>query len=291
MRLLFFVIICMNAFNSFASDVSFVVYHSKQSILKTGAPKALKKGDQLSSKDIVWVGTSGQLVLLCSNYKIIQVSKPGAYTVKALLAMCNKTAASYNTAYFKYVWEQFTRPEGSPDKNPEAYMKNVGAVSRGCNEVTVSIRSDTTHFYAGHLPIFWSAVYDSAYATLYEHAYDGAALRKIPLLKGQPLELGDLLAGVPAGSYYWQVEGSQGSACERKYLELWKKERYKKQIAALLKDIPPSTPAEKAFAAGFLMQEHFFFAEAIKWYRKAIKLEPENSTYNKAIETFYEKNF
>jgi len=291
MRFLFLFIFFIIGSCIYATDVSFVVYHSKGTVMKTGAKTPLKKGDQLLLKDAVTLGSSSQLVLLCSNYKVIQINKAGAYPVKTLLGLCNKNAASYNSAYFKYVWEQFTSPEGSPDKNPTDYMKNVGAVSRGCNEVATSMRSDTTHFYRGELPVFWNSIYKTSYAVVYDQLYDGAVLKKIPLKKDQPFLLGDLLRGLPAGNYYWQVAGSEGSACERKYVQVWEKKVYKKSIASLVKDIPKYSQAEKAFATAFTLQENFFMAEALTWYKKAAKQEPNNPIYNKAIESFYEKNF
>ncbi len=291
MRILFLLFFLIPGFQSFAIDISFVVYHSKGAVMKKGNKKPLKKGDRLLPQDIVNLEGTSQLVLVCSNYKVIQLKKPGAYAVKSLLQLCIKSAAAYNSAYFKYVWDQFTNPEGSPDKNPGEYMKNVGAVSRGCNEYGTSLQSDTVHYYAGSLPVYWRSAFDTVYATVYDQLYDGVAIKKILLQKNQPFLLQSLLQDLPPGNYYWQLEGPQGSACERKYLQLWDKKTYQNQVTSLLKNIPPATSADEAFARAFVLHEHFFMAEALVWYQKAAKLEPKNPIYNKAIEAFYEQNF
>ncbi len=276
---------------AFATDVSFVVYYSNGTPMKSGTKKPLKKGDQLFLKDVITIAAPGKLVLLCSNYKAIQLNKPGTYSVKNLLGSCGKSTESYSNAYLKYVWEQFTSPEGSPEKDPSAYMKNVGAVSRGCMEVSTSVKSDTLRFYAGTFAISWSASYQTSQAAVYDQPYDGTALKTLSLQEDKPFEMKDMLRGLPAGNYYWQIQGPNGTNCERKYVQVWNKKTYSQQLSSIRKAIIPSSPAEEAFATGFALQENFFMAEALSWYEKAAKLEPNNPIYKKATETFYDKNF
>ena len=289
MRFLFLVLFLACSIILHATDIAFVVYHSKGANTKAGSKSRLKKGDQLLLKDILTLGEESQLVLVCSNYKVIQISKKGNYPIKKLLLQCKKTAASYSSSYFKYIWEQFTHPHGSPDKNPEDYMKNVGAVSRGCHEVTTSVKTDTVRFHSGYFPVYWDAAYEVSFAVVYNQLYDGAPMKKIQLVKGKPFLLGDLLKGLSTGDYYWQVEGSNGGNCERKYLQLWDKQTYRKAVAALLREIPATTKAEEAFASAFVLEENYFIAEALGFYQQAVKLQPSNPIYKKSLEKFHEK--
>ncbi len=250
----------------------------------------LKKGDQLFAKDLLVLGEGSKLLLICSNYQIIQLSKKGNYPVKKLVAQC-KQATSYSSSYFKYVWNELTHPHGKPEQEPESYMKNVGAVSRGCNEVALAMQVDTIHYYSGTLPLVWWAAYEKPVAAVFEQAMDGEAVQKITLAAKEPLQLTQLVKDLSPGTYYWQIMGEQGSGCERKYLKIWNKASYLKAVQALLGFVPESSPAETAYAKAFLLHEHHFLAEALPYYKLAVKLNPGNSIYRTSLNKFYETNF
>lgn len=272
-----------------ANDISFVVYHVKGNIQQSGKKQQLKKGDQLFAKDILVLNDASQVVLICNNYKIIQLSKKGKYEVTALLQQCNKTSASYSSSYFQYVWNELTHTKGKPEKKPGDYMKNVGAVSRGCADVVFGIATDTLQVSPNSkLFIHFKAFYTNATVAIYPELYDGAALNKIAVKNEDSLQIKSLTNSLAPGIYYWQVVGADGSSCERNYIKIWDTKEYKKMIFFLLKDVPSTTAAETAFTKAFLLHENKFTAEALVWYKKAVRLDPSNLIYQQSLSSFYE---
>jgi hypothetical protein len=270
-----------------AADISFVVYYVKGLVSKNSKIK-IKKGDKISANESVIIGDGASVILICSNYKAIQLNKKGTFTAKSLLVQCNDKGASYSGSYFKYVWNEFTHAHGKPEANPEEYMKNVGAVSRGCNMVQTNIPADTIHISTGALPIYWSSIFPSSVFAIYDVAIDGAPLQKTILEKEQPFDLAAITRFFQPGEYYWQVIDAEGNSCERNYLKIWNSLSYQQRVNELLTNVPVTTVAETAFAKGFVMHENHFIAEAIKYYKMAAKLAPGNKLYKQTLSSFYE---
>ncbi len=221
MKLIFAVLLFVTGSVCRAADISFVVYQSKGMVTKTSSKVLLKKGNRLFLHEMLTVGEQSNVILICSNYKIIQITKKGNYAVKSLLSQCNKNASSYTSSYFKYVWAQLTHPHGSPDKDPEEYMQNVGAVSRGCNMVSINIKLDTLHYLPGTLPIYWHSAYKNPELRIYDVSIDGGPLIKTTLNKEQPMQSAVIFKNLLPGAYYWQITEADGSSCERNYLKIW----------------------------------------------------------------------
>lgn len=280
----------MIAFAATAADISFVVY-SVTGLVKKNVSVKLKKGDKILENETIALADKASLVLVCSNYKVIQLNKKGSYTAKSLLAQCSQDAAGYTSSYFKYVWNEFTHPHGKPEANPGEYMKNVGAVSRGCNTVQTGVPVDTIHYLAGAVPVYWHSSYAQAVLRIYDVPADGAPIQKTVLEKDQPINMEQIAKSLPAGEYYWQVTDAEGNGCERNYLKVWDKEAYKARVEALLAGIPVSTAAETAFAKGFVLQENHFLAEALTCYTLAAKLDVKNKLYQKTLSQFYATQF
>ena len=274
-----------------ATDISFVVYQSKGMVAKTSSKGLLKKGDKIYLHEMLVLGDQSNVILICSNYKIIQITKKGNYAVKSLVSQCSKNASSYTSSYFKYVWAQLTHPHGSPDKDPEAYMQNVGAVSRGCSMVSTNIKLDTLYYLSGTLPLYWHSAYKNPELRIYDVPMDGGALIKTTLTKEQPVQPAEAFKSLLPGEYYWQITEADGSSCERNYLKIWSVAEYKKQISQILTMVPQTSAAETAFIKGFIMQENHFIAEALKYYRQAAKVNPGNSLYKKTLAKFYNTVF
>jgi hypothetical protein len=273
-----------------ATDISFVVYFSQGTVTKNGKLK-IKKGDKVSTNESITVADKASVMLICSNYKVIQLNKKGIYTAKALLSQCTKDAAGYSSSYFKYVWNEFTHPHGAPESDPGEYMKNVGAVSRGCSMLQTGIAIDSLHFFAGTLPIQWSSSFEQSLLTIYSVPIDGAPIKKILLDKKEPIRVEQITRELLPGEYYWTVMDEDGNGCERNYLKVWSPLAYGRQLNELLANIPLTTPAETAFAKAFVLQENHFIAEALKYYSLATKLSPQNKLYKKTLSQFYEPKF
>ena len=274
-----------------ATDISFVVYQSKGMVAKTSSKGLLKKGDKIYLHEMLVLGDQSNVILICSNYKIIQITKKGNYAVKSLVSQCSKNASSYTSSYFKYVWAQLTHPHGSPDKDPEAYMQNVGAVSRGCSMVSTNIKLDTLNYLSGTLPLYWHSAYKNPELRIYDVPMDGGALIKTILTKEQPVQPAEVFKSLLPGEYYWQITEADGSSCERNYLKIWSVAEYKKQISRILTMVPQTSAAETAFIKGFIMHENHFITEALKYYRQAAKVNPGNSLYKKTLAKFYNTVF
>lgn len=291
MKLFFTALLFISGTVCLATDISFVVYQSKGMVAKTSSKGLLKKGDKIYLHEMLVLGDQSNVILICSNYKIIQITKKGNYAVKSLVSQCDKNASSYTSSYFKYVWAQLTHPHGSPDKDPEAYMQNVGAVSRGCNMVSTNIKLDTLNYLSGTLPLYWHSAYKNPELRIYDVPMDGGALIKTTLTKEQPVQPAEVFKSLLPGEYYWQITEADGSSCERNYLKIWSVAEYKKQISRILTMVPQTSAAETAFIKGFIMQENHFIAEALKYYRQAAKVNPGNSLYKKTLAKFYNTVF
>lgn len=156
----------------YANDISFIVYHVKGSITKTNSKQILKKGDQLFLKDVLILKDASSLVLICNNYKIIQINKKGNYSISSLILQCSKINVSYSSSYFKYVWNELTHTKGKLEKKPGDFMKNVGAVSRGCTDVAYGMNIDTIQISTqSKLMIHFKTFYTNGYAAIYPELY------------------------------------------------------------------------------------------------------------------------
>jgi hypothetical protein len=133
-----------------AADPAFIVFYNsgKAGKLENGKTVTLKKGDHLATADAVTLPEKTQLVLVCANFSVVQLKTKGNYTVKGLLAKCNNVSGSASSAYFKYVWSQFSHAHKSPDADPRHYMKTYGAASRG-KSVPTTVNSDTIYYHNG----------------------------------------------------------------------------------------------------------------------------------------------
>lgn len=289
-KIFFTFLLVVTGFFVRAADISFVVYFVKGTVHKNSTVK-IKKGDKILAGESIAVGNNSAVILVCSNYKVIQLNKKAVHTAKSLLSQCTKDAAGYSSSYFKYVWNEFTHPHGKPESSPEEYMKNIGAASRGCNSVQTGIRVDTIHFFTGTLPVYWKSNFTPSILGIYEVPVDGGPLQKTILEKDQPVKFEQVTRSLQPGEYYWQIMDTEGNSCERNYLKVWDKVSYQDHVAALLAGVPVTSAAETAFARAFILHENHFLAEAIQYYTLACKLAPGNKIYKKTLSEFYATQF
>lgn len=288
MKQLFLLLLLACSLLAQGTDVEFVVYFAEGRIAKGANNKSLtlKKGDYLYSRDILQLDEGAQVVLICKNYNTVKLGSKGRYSIKALAAQCSKTGTSFTGTYFHYIWDELTHIHGTPEKDPKRYMRNKGAVSRGCGDVVTRLAVDTVHYYSGVLPISWSSSIHSPFLRVYNDQFDGTLLWKEQLDSGS-LRLDRAAAELKEeGDYYWQITNSQGRGCERNYLRIWKEEEYKTTVDKILQDVLTTEPAETAYMKGYLLEEHHFLAEAYKYYQLAARLNPQHTIYKKAVSRF-----
>jgi len=286
------IILCLllgfNLSMAYAAEVSFVVYYAKGNVTKTGSSVRLKKGDQVSRTETLLVAAQSTIILVCSNYKVIKLESKGTYGPAALQARCSAGTPGYSSSYFKYVWNEFSHTHSSPDAHPEAYMKNVGAVSRGCHDVQTAMHVDTLHLTKQHLPLVWTSSLVKPFLAVFDREVDGAPLMKFHLTQNIAFDLSELTAMLDPGEYYWQVMDSAGNGCERNYLKIWNEADYKAHVADLLKGVPVTSAAETFFVRAYILQENHFMAEALKYYKQAVRVEPSNKLYRASLKQLYE---
>lgn len=288
MKQLFLFLFLAFASGAGAADVEFVVYFSQGKVSKSGGskPLAVKKGDRLFGGDELQLAEGAQVVLICKNYNTLQLKKKGRYTMAALQAGCRKGGGSFTSSYFRYIWDELTHVHGTPEKDPKKYMRNTGAVSRGCAQVQTGVAVDTVHYLSGSLPVSWRSSFPAPYIRVYDDPIDGMLLRSEPL-GAAPLQIEQIASALKGeGVYFWQVTDAEGEGCERNYLRLWKADEYKRAVDRLLEDVLATTPAETAYLKGYVLEEQHFLAEAYAYYRLAARLHPQHRLYKKTVARF-----
>lgn len=280
---LLFILLLGISFQSFAAEPVFIVFYNSGKASKTVAGKTvyLKKGDHLQIDDQLTVPEKAQLVLVCANFKVIQLKTKGSKSVKTLLAQCSQKSVSASSAYFKYVWNAFSHAHQAPEKDPRAYMKTYGAASRGKGSLVTKLYADTINYYNGALSITWAPA-KAVKTEFYTAAVNGEAVLIGKSAKYAKID--SIVAKLKPGVYYWDLEGQQSA--KRKYLKIWTKTNYQAAVNNILKDMVASSPAEKAYLAAFVLEEQHFLAAAATYYQQALKLEPNNPIYAAALVRF-----
>lgn len=267
------------------AETGFVVFYNSGKAVKlssAGSP-VLKKGDRLTTEDKIRLPRGTQLVLVCSNYSAIQLNAAGEYPVKSLLPQCTGRTSSLTSAYFKYIWEQFSHHHASPEQEPVSYMKTAGAVSRGSGAALLKLSPDTINYFSGRLVLFPLSQAANLSIFLYNKPSGGTSLLKQGPVKS--IRIDSLVRHINTpGYYYLQLP----DAARRCFLRLWEKEEYEREVRAIIDSIPEAGTAEKAYLTGYVLEERHFLAEAGKYYAAALKLEPGNKNYQTAYSRFYE---
>ncbi|RYD78557.1 MAG: hypothetical protein EOP53_11040 [Sphingobacteriales bacterium] len=167
----------------------------------------------------------------------------------------------------------------------------MGAVSRGCNEVSTGIPADTLIIGEGSFPLYWSSTYTKSILAIYDVAVDGAAIQKSILKDKVPINFDSITKSLPPGDYYWNITDEEGNGCERSFLRLLDSATYEQNVYMLIENIPNTTMAEIAFARSFILQQHFYIAPALASSKLAAELEPSNKLYKKNLAQFYATQF
>ncbi len=269
-----------------AQNPSLLLYYVSGTVGKSGTSKALKKGATLSSNEILYLADKASVLIICSDFTVFKVSGKGRYAVKDLVKKCNKNAESFSSSYFKYVWHEFTQKHGTPDHNPLNYMENIGAVVRGNEIIAQKFIFDTINYYKGTLPLFFDSLPVPVIAGIYTAEYDGGFLSS-KLYTQSKINLQDVLAELPAGTYYWQLLDSSKTLTTRKIINILPQAIYQQQVANIIKQAPKTSPAETAFLKAYLLAEKGFLTEAYPYFKQAIKLAPANKDYQKAFNDIF----
>jgi len=270
------------------AQADFVVYYAKGTALKASTKTKLLKGTLLSSRDIVELGDASELILICSNYQTLRLKQKGRHRLQQWLAHCSKKTPSFTETYFRYVWNELLHKHGSVEDNPTAYMRNSGAVSRGCPFIETAVSLDTIIHYSGKLPLRITSSFGNTQLQFFASAGGGEPDLAVDVDPSNPVPIDSAFALLQKNrnEYYWRFAEENGMACGTNILYLLDKNTYEKKVRKVLSTVVSTTPAETAFLKGYLLEENFLLAEAVKYYRRAFELEPKNDVYKNAWNRF-----
>lgn len=278
-------------FNSLASaQNSFLIYTVKGnvSVIENNVTTKAKIGRLLPESAQVVVAPGGVISLICNQANLININK-GKVNLSTLGEQCKLTDQSVTSNYLKYVWSQLTAKPGSPEKNRKAFMTNVGAVSRGVNNVWIDPRLDTVKYVSGNFPLSWKSYAEAEEFEFFvfdqpEHNKPVSTLTT----KNRFVDAKTLAAKTKPGSIiYWTaaVKGEQNP--EVKVFEYVPLDIYKSVLASFEQAGPElETDAAKAFRVAFLLEQAHYLADAYTFYKKATALEPALPVYKSTLESF-----
>ena len=269
---------------------SFLIYTIKGnvSVIEDNVTTKAKIGRLLPETAQVVVAQSGVISLICNQANLITVNN-GKVTLSTLGEQCKLTDQSVNSNYLKYVWSQLTTKPGSPEKNRKQFMTNVGAVSRGVNNVWIDPRLDTVKYVSGSFPLSWKSF---AEAEEFEFSLyttpDVSTPASTMTTKNRYVDAKSVAAKIkPTNTAYWTaaVKGEQNH--EIKVFEYVPEDVFKTVLASFEQSGPElETAAAKAFRVGFMLEQAHYLAEAYTYYKKATTLDPNVPVYKSTLESF-----
>jgi len=291
MKQLIFLVLLFFAAGTSAQNNMFVVYSIKGnvSIVDNKAETKAKIGTILDGDETIKVGTGSFATLICNETKAFSLNKAGSYSTASLKDSCKISGGSVSSNYMKYVWNELTKPKGTPEKNRKYFMSNVGAVSRGnINNVWVDPRLDSVNYVSGTIPLSWKSYTEAEdfEFRLYDESKSNALLTKT--IKKKHVDISELLKTIQPGKiYYWNatVKGEPENA-DRKYFHYVTKDEFNSFYNAIKQNDAAESDAEKNFRLGFVLEENHYIAEAYNHYLKATQLDPTNSLYRFTFMSF-----
>ncbi|MBK8142189.1 MAG: hypothetical protein IPK57_15275 [Chitinophagaceae bacterium] len=142
--------------------------------------------------------------------------------------------------------DQIRRISGS---NRKAYMNNVGAVTRGINNVWIDPRLDTLNFSGGEFPLSWKSYAD---AKQFDFSFIVAITSAEPFytttVSKLKISIPAFAARMKTGeTYYWisAIKGEENE--ERKVLNYVSKEVFSAVLKILKQGADFEAPAEQAY--------------------------------------------
>ncbi len=290
-KLLFPLGISLFCITARSQENQYVVYSIKGNvnIVVNNVESKAKIGTVITNGSTIKVPQGSFATLICNETRAFSLTKPGNYTTSSLKDSCKVGSGSLSSNYMKYVWNEMTKPKGSPEKNRKNYMSNVGAVSRSINNVWIDPKLDTVNYVSGTIPLSWKAFTE---AEEFEFKLFDKEAAETPvhskLVKKKHVDIKDLLNVIkPGKTYYWSAMVKDEDNEDRKMLKYWTKEDYALYYNQLQAPVGASeTDAEKNFRLAFVLEEAHFVGEALNHYLKATQLAPENIFYRSTFMSF-----
>jgi len=291
MKQLFFISSLFFTLGISAQNNMFVVYSIKGnvSVVENKTETKARIGTILDGDETIKVGAGSFATLICNETRAFSLSKAGTYSTASLKDSCKISSGSVSSNYMKYVWNEMTKPKGTPEKNRKDFMSNVGAVSRGgINNVWVDARLDSVNYVSGTIPLSWKCFVDTEEFEF--RLYDDSKTKVISSknVKKKHVDIADILKEIQPGKiYYWSatVKGEPENEA-RHYLRYIPKDEYQTFFNTIKKTDAAESDAEMNFRLGFVLEEKHYIAEAYNYYFKATQLDPTNSLYRYTFMSF-----
>jgi len=269
---------------------SFLIYTVKGnvSVVENNVTTKAKIGRLLPESAQVVVSPGGIISLICNQANLININK-GKVSLATLSEQCKTTEGSATSNYLKYVWSQLTAHPGSPEKNRKQFMTNVGAVSRGVNNVWIDPRLDTVKYVSGSFPLSWKSFAEAEEFefSLYTTRDDNKPASTLTT-KNRFVDAKSVAAKIkPTTTAYWTaaVKGEQNT--EIKVFEYVPEDVFKTVLESFEQSGPElETEAAKAFRIGFMLEQAHYLADAYTYYKKATTLDPAVPVYKSTLDSF-----
>ena len=273
-----------------AQDNMFVVYSLKGnvSVIDNKTETRAKIGTILDGNETIKVGAGSFATLICNETKAFSLSKPGNYSTASLKDSCKISSGSVSSNYMKYVWTELTKPKGTPEKNRKNFMANVGAVSRGINNVWIDPKLDTINYVSGTVPLSWKSYTDAEEFEFKLYDEEGKNTLFSKSVKKKHIDVAELLKTIQVGkAYRWtaMIKGEPDND-DKKYLHYIPKDDYNSFYGKIKASDASENEAEKNFRLGFVLEENHYLAEAFQHYLRATQLDPTNPLYRFTFMSF-----
>jgi hypothetical protein len=285
----FFFLFVLLTFSVTAQENLFVVYSVKGSVsvIENKVETKAKIGTMLTGNSTLKLGAGSFATLLCNETRMFSLNKPGSFSTTSLKDSCKTNNSSVSANYMKYIWTELTKSKGTPEKNRKNFMANVGAVSRGINNVWIDPKLDTVCYVSGTVPLSWKSYTDAEEFEFKLYDLNGAVLLA-KTVKKKHIDITELLKTIhPGNSYRWTatIKGEPDNE-DKKFLRYYTKEEYAGFYNGIKKHDAAETEAEMNFRLGFVHEENHFLAEAYSNYMKATQLASDNPLYRYTFMSF-----
>lgn len=278
------------------AQVSFVVYQVKgDAFYLTGKNKVpLKIGQSIENNGFIITGANGQATLVSSTYCSASLKAAGKYSYDQIKKLCIDPSTDISTSYFKHMWDQVTSSKNTPESDHRNNMNIKGAVVRGCPGIKFPIWVDTVRYFSGDLIFKWLTGGGNITSNflVFESEDAESTLLSMPCT-GDSVQLAEVVRKInKPGNYFWTVGVNNKMDCPKHYIEFWEKTKFDKFCNDYLSNFKSMniSVAEKNNILGYYLEQHRFYADAIRYYKSALKLDPKNELYRKSIDDF-SKNY
>ncbi len=288
MKHLLSILYVLGCFAASAQQHAFLVYNvtGNVQVNMAGKTSAAQKGQWLDGKEKITVAPGAQVTLVCQSYKPVIIAKKGTYPLSSFSDSCKQTE-SFSTAYFHYIWEEFSHEHKSMEEDRHHYMKNYGAAVRGgsCSN-SIENRLTTINYCNGPFYLWWNGK-DAASVSLLLYDRDKKIATITPSNDHYLLDSVALKLGKP-GKYYWTIKPKDQRECSRYELTIVGEKEFQAFSSSLLNTAAAVTKddAEQYFMLAFMYEERHYFANAWQYYKKAVAANPGQERYKKTLSSF-----